>query len=148
MPLGFGVLTKYSRGDSESVCAQHGEIKYARSALWIVWHRLLVQSHCLIRTHGWLSELSPWSCQSLYMLSPWSGQSPLSAVRVRKYSHHDVVRGFSRYHPGLVRAHSQLSESTQIVAVILSEASHAIALVLSEPTGSCQRLLMLSPWSY
>jgi hypothetical protein len=71
------------------------------------------------------------------MLSPWSCQSPLSAVRVRMYSHRDLVRGLSSYRPGLVRAYRQLSYSARIVAVILSEVSHAIALVLSEPTISC-----------
>jgi len=71
------------------------------------------------------------------MLSPSACQSPLLAVRVRTYSHRDLVRGFSRCRPGLARAYGQLSESTRIVAVIFSEVSHAIALVLSEPTVSC-----------
>ena len=90
------------------------------------------------------------------MLSPWSCQTPLSAVRVRTYSHCDLVTGVTCHRPGLVSAHRYLLESACIVPVILSEASHAIALVLSQPTiscqsprvklpESCQRLLMLSP---
>jgi len=81
------------------------------------------------------------------MLSPCSCQSPLSTVRVRTYSHCDLVRGFSCFRPGLVRAHCWLSESTHIVAVILSEASHAATLILSEPTVSCQSSHIYLPWS-
>ena len=79
------------------------------------------------------------------MLSPWTCQSLPSVVRVRTYSPHYLVRGFSCYRPGLVRVHHQLSESARIVAVILSEASHAIPLILSEPTVSCQSLQVYLP---
>jgi hypothetical protein len=81
----------------------------------------------------------------LLMLSPKACQSPPSVVRVRTYSRHDLVSGFSYYRPGLVRAHRQLSESTRLVAMILSEGSHALALIVSEPTVSCQSPHIYSP---
>jgi len=81
------------------------------------------------------------------MLSPCSGQSPLSVVRVRTYSRHELISVFSCYCPGHVRVHRQLSESARIVTVILPEVSHSIALILPEPTVSSQSPHLYSPWS-
>ena len=147
LPRYLGVLTKYSQSDSESVCAWHGVINYARFALWIVWQQLHVQSHCLVRTHGWFSELSPSSCQRLHIISPWPCQCTVSTVRVCMYSHRDLVKSSSSHRPGHGRAHGQLSESAHTVAVIFSEASHAIALVLAELTFSCRSPQVYSQWS-
>jgi len=54
------------------------------------------------------------------MLSSWFCKCPPSVVRVRTYSCHDFVRGFSCYRPDLVRDHHQVSEFVCIFTWSLS----------------------------
>jgi hypothetical protein len=82
------------------------------------------------------------------MLSPWSCQSPQSVVRLRTYSHQDLVKGFWWYRTGHVRAQPQLWESAQIVPVILSEEPQTIPLMLSEHTVSCRGTRVYLPWFF